>query len=109
MDYLKTGIKICVYGMGSIGKSIGYKVIEACRIKVDYICDTNYAKALSNNSFSATVIKKEELIDISENVLVIEFTSMRIYYEIKNELSVNPNLVIINYNEFVNCTPDSGQ
>lgn len=63
--------KVCIYGLGYLGKKIAGRLPDILHIKIDYYCDGNAGNVASFNLPGAVGVEKEALKGVCEAVLVL--------------------------------------
>lgn len=89
--------KICVYGLGTYGKSCSKLFLECLHIVPDYYCDQNIVVLDEFPIERRKKIRLFELLNIEEEILVFLFVSSRFENEINTQFKKNKNLHTINW------------
>lgn len=84
--------KVCIYGLGYLGKKIAGRLPDILHIKIDYYCDGNAENVESFRLSGAVGIEKESLKGVREEVLVLILVDYPYDDEIRKELAGNPCL-----------------
>lgn len=86
------GWKVCIYGLGYLGKKIAGRLSDILHIKIDYYCDGNIDNVESFCMSGAVGIDKETLKRVCEAVLVLILVDYPYDDVIQEELAGNPCL-----------------
>lgn len=81
--------KVCIYGLGFLGKRIAGRLSDILHLKIDFYCDGNPQVVDSFHLSDATGIYKEELMKTREAVLVPILVDYPYDDEICKELAEN--------------------
>ena len=81
--------KVCIYGLGYLGKKIAGRLPDILHIKIDYYCDGNAGNVASFNLPGAFGIEKDALKGICEAVLVLILVDYPYDDVIQKELAGN--------------------
>lgn len=81
--------KVCIYGLGYLGKKIAYRLPDILHIKIDYYCDGNAENVASFALPGALGIEKETLMRTYEAVLVLILVDYPYDDVIQKELAGN--------------------
>ncbi len=84
--------KVCIYGLGYLGRKISGRVIDILHLQIDFYCDGNKKSVDSFHFPDAIGIYKERLMEIKESVLVLILVDYPNDIEICSELAGNPCL-----------------
>lgn len=80
--------KICIFGVGLIGRTWGYEVAKAAGFKIDAFCDNNLPSNVAIRD-SIKTISLEELYSYGESVLILLTVKELYQKEIKSQLLEN--------------------
>ncbi|WP_044913066.1 glycosyltransferase domain-containing protein [Butyrivibrio sp. WCE2006] len=92
--------KVCLYGIGKIGRNYGYSLLEYVDLKPNYVCDADKDVL---DSFTGDVIKisLEEILCIKEDILVFVCLGVKYVKEACTNLERNKYLHIIDLDSYI--------
>lgn len=97
-EYRKKKYKMCIFGMGKIGTLFYKKIIEAYNLNIDFFSAANID---SVDIGKETKVKKKDLLEMEEDVLIFLLVEKKKEIEIVREFVRKENFKIITYNQIV--------
>ena len=98
---MKNKWKICSYGLGRMGKRLGYNLLKWLEVEPNYYCDKN-PDVLENYSVAEKKkIKFEDLLRIEEEVLVFVVMGEEYSQNAKQELEQNSHLHVVTWQQLM--------
>ncbi len=97
-EYQKKRFKMCIYGMGMIGRAFYKKVIAAYNLQIDFFSAANIEDV---DIGEERKVNKKDLLEMEEGVLIFLLVEKRREEEIVKEFAGKENFKIITYNQIV--------